>query len=909
MKPKFFTYSSIIFFLLLLAANSFSSVTGKIAGIVLDSETQDPLIGVNIIIDGTTMGAASDTKGRYYIANISPGTYILTARMMGYKDIQISNVQVSTDLTTEVDFPMSLMIIDGEVVTIVAESPLIRKDVTAKMAIISGQTISDQMPVATITDVLKTQAGVIEGSDGSIHIRGGRSGEVAYFIDGVLVKNMLSGGFGGALDVNSIQELNILTGGYNAEYGDAMSGIVNVTTKEGGNEFHFRLQYESPMLNSSPYHQKNWVLESDIIEGLTAAQKEDYKDAVVDSSGNSTYQHISVRDSKYKDKIPLNILGRFNGSISGKVPIIPNTYFFISGVNRNENSYLPWGFHLERQLLSKLTFKFSPQFKTTVSYQHSWNYDQNYSHRYKYYQYYNSKEMGDQPVTMTFTDRATIAFTHTLNKSTFYNLYLSYFYRNRHRKIDARTVNYDPDTGAFISSDYIKRNFVFGREGDFWYGDDRNWYRYHTTTYNAKWDLVSQITSNHQLKLGFDLKQNNIFRHRIQRPWKAAFYHRVEFYDRNPFEGAVYIQDKMEYDFMIVNVGVRMDYVHNNDTYWEDPGDIQYIDDNNTFHFQPQVEVPKRVHISPRIGLAYPVTDKLVFHFAYGHFFQNPSNSILFRNDTYLPNLQESDPILGNPGLKPQKTIAFEVGGKYEVTKNIALDLTGFYRDMRNLTATQYYARAPYDYTIFINQDYGRVQGFDLTLTKRYSNYISGNLNYTYMIAKGSGNDPFTGYYYREEDAHLRPKREIYLDFDRTHDLSANFDIRFPKKFGPKLFNYYPFARTGLNVLFSMASGLPYTPSSRTEATFNIEPNSERIGNNKSLDIRLDKRIMFGGLDHVFYLKIENVFDSINARNVWSLTGEVWDGGPTTSTTKDRQANPENVGPRREIIMGYYIYL
>ena len=339
------------------------------------------------------------------------------------------------------------------------------------------------------------------------------------------------------------------------------------------------------------------------------------------------------------------------------------------------------------------------------------------------------------------------------------------------------------------------------------------------------------------------------------------------------------------------------------------PGNIQYVDENNEFHFQPQVDVPKRIQISPRIGLAHPITERLVFHFAYGHFFQNASYSVLFRNDTYLPNLQESDPILGNPGLKPQKTIAFEVGGKYKVTEDIALDITGFYRDMRNLVATQYYARAPYDYTIFINQDYGRVKGFDLTLTKRYSHFISGTLNYTFMVAKGSGNDPFSGYYYREEDAHLKPKREIYLDFDRTHDLSVNVDFRFPRNFGPKVFGIKPLARTGLNVLFNMASGLPYTPQNRYVATFEIEPNSERIGSSNSLDLRLDKRFKAGGLDHVVYLKIENLFDSINPRYIWSETGEPWDGGPTTNNTKDRQANPENVGPRREIRLGYYLYL
>jgi hypothetical protein len=903
MKPKIFLLTVFLISISLLPV-AFAGVTGKIAGVVLDFETQTPLPGVNIVISGTEMGSASDADGRYFITNIPPGTYDVKARMMGYKEVHFSNVRVTTELTTTVNFSLQPTVIEGESVTIVAEQPMVQKDVTAKMAIIDGATIANQMPVTTINDVLKTQAGVVEDADGSIHIRGGRSGEVAYFIDGVLLKNVLSGGFGGALDVNSIQELSVLTGGFNAEYGDAMSGVVNVTTKEGSDKFRFRFQYESPMLNASPYHQQDWILGSEIVDGMSETQKQEFKDAVRDSSGQSAYTYESVLDSKYKDKIPVKILGRFSGSASGRVPFLPNLQFFLSGVYRNENSALPWGFNLEQQFFSKLTYKFSPEIKLALNYQHSWDYDQVYDHTYKFSDYYNSLGLGDQPTIRTFTDRLGLALTHAVNPATFYTLNLSYFYRNSRREIEDRTVIFDPETGAFIDSDYIKRAFIFGREGDFWYGDDRDWYRYHTATYNAKFDLTSQIHNNHQVKFGFDLKQNNIFRHRIQRAWNAAFYHRIEYYDRNPFEGAVFIQDKMEYDFMILNMGVRLDYVHNNDTYWEDPGNIQYIDQNNQFQFQPQVTAPKRLQISPRIGLAHPVTDKLVFHFAYGHFFQNPTYSVLFRNDTFLPNLEESDPILGNPGLKPQKTIAFEVGGKYQVADDIALDVTGYYRDMRNLVATQYYARAPYDYTIFINQDYGRVKGFDLTITKRYSHYISGTLNYTYMKAKGSGNDPLSGYYYREEDAHLRPKREIYLDFDRTHDLSLNLDLRFPENFSLR-----PLASTGLNLIFSMASGLPYTPVNRYEATFNIEPNSERIGSANSLDLRLDRRVKWAGLTHVFYIKAENIFDHINPRYVWSETGDPWDGGPTTRTTKDRQANPANVGPRREIRIGYYVQL
>jgi outer membrane receptor protein involved in Fe transport len=595
--------------------------------------------------------------------------------------------------------------------------------------------------------------------------------------------------------------------------------------------------------------------------------------------------------------------------MSGKVPYLSNLFFFLSGTFLNENSYLPWGFRLERQVLGKLTYTPISGIKLNLIYENQDESTQNYSHLYKYFPYYNAQGQGEQSIHRIVMNRFGFSMTQTLNPATFYSLHLNYLSQNQRREIEARTVVFDSQTGAFLSSDYLQRAFVFGRESDFWYGDDRDWFRNHSRTFSTHSQITSQMNPNHQVKFGFDMRQHQICKHRIQRPWAASFYHRIEFYDRKPIEGAAFIQDKMEFDFMVLNLGLRLDYVHNNDLFWENPEKIQYIDENNQFQFVPQIKVPRRVQISPRIGLAHPVTDKLVFHFAYGHFFQNPGYSILFLNDAYLPNLKESDPILGNPGLKPQTTIAFEVGAKYQLASTMALEVTGYFRDMRNLVTTQYYARAPYDYTIFVNQDYGRIKGLDLTLTKRAGRFFSGILNYTYMIARGSGNDPFTGYYYREEDAYLRPKREIFLNFDRTHDLSVNLDFRLPPDFGPEFIRTKPLGGIGLNLLFSFASGLPYTPLDYTEASFNVEPYSARMGNSKSLDLRMDKRMKLSGMEHVFYLKIENLFDWKNPRIVWEATGDPWNGGAEDYNTQDRQADPTQVGPPLQIRIGYYVNL
>ncbi|MCU0643476.1 MAG: TonB-dependent receptor [bacterium] len=925
----------LLFFILVCSSLNinflFSGTTGKIAGRVVDEETNEPIISANIVIVGTNMGAASDLSGNYFINNVPPGTYTLRFMMMGYKKVDVANVRVSVDLTSEVNMALELTLLEGEVVTVVAERPMVEKDVTAKMAIVSGQDISERMPVASISDVLTSQAGFVEDESGGLHLRGGRNGEVAYYIDGILVEDPVGGGFGSSIDVNSIQELSVLTGGFNAEYGDAMSGIINITTKEGKQIYTGKIQYESSMINRSPYHQSDWLLKSDLVDGLSEAEKVQYRDefryyeSPEDTIGKSQYHHVSVLDDPVgKDHILVPILGQLNTNFSGPIPGVKKLTFFGSGVLSNEDSYLPWGFELDRQLFGKLSYQLSSAMKLAFDVQNTWNFRQRYNHYYKYITpvtndpsdslNYNAMLRGSRGLRKLFTDRQTLTLTHTLSQSTFYTLNLQRLFRNGTENIPGKEVYYDLETGALLDkSDYIKLTYLSGAEGGFWGGDHRDWYRENSSTYNLKVDMTSQVHRSHQVKAGIDLKQYQIFRHAIRDPWPGAFRHRIEFYDRDPWEAAVYIQDKMEYDFMILNFGLRLDYANAKDTYWTDPGDIQQTvsiinpDGSTTkvFQFMDREEVPDRFQLSPRIGLAHPITDRLVFHFAYGHFFQNPDYYHLFRNDRSIINLEESDVIIGNPGLKPQKTVAFEVGGKYQVSDDIAIDFTGFYKDIRDLTSTRFFSRQPYSYTVYINEDYGRVKGLDVTLTKKYSHYVSGNLNYTYSVARGSGSDPLAGYYYREEEAHLRPKRDYFLDFDRTHDLSVNVDLRFPQDFGPSLNGFKILSNFGINALFQASSGLPYTPTE--QGAISLEVNSERKSWTSTLDIRIDKSVKLGILNAVFYAKMTNVLDRINTELIWSETGDPWNAGPYNYRSKDRQANPDNVGPRRDLRLGCYI--
>jgi len=209
----------------------FAGTTGKIVGKVIDEETGQPLIGANIILKGTSMGAAADITGNYMILNVPPGTYTLIARMIGHGTVEYENLRVSIDLTSSVDFSLTTKTLAGEVVTVIGKTPLVRMDLTSSSVSISAEQI-EALPVDNFTDIVALQAGVVEG-----HFRGGRTGEVLYLVDGIPVNDVFSGDFAFQVENNAIQEMEIISGTFNAEYGQVQSGVVNVLTKEGGQEY------------------------------------------------------------------------------------------------------------------------------------------------------------------------------------------------------------------------------------------------------------------------------------------------------------------------------------------------------------------------------------------------------------------------------------------------------------------------------------------------------------------------------------------------------------------------------------------------------------------------------------------------------------------------------------------------
>jgi len=287
----------ILVLILIMSQSAFSGITGKVSGFLKDSETGDPLPGVNVVLEGTTMGGATDLDGYFFIINVPPGSYILKVTMMGYKTAQ-ANIHVRVDLTTKINFDLVSTVMDlGESVTITAERPLIQPEITSKRTTVTAEMIKN-MPVRSIQDIMSLQSGIMEmqgyqnkiagfdtrGLD-QVHVRGGRSGQIAYMVDGIYVEDAIYAGMGTSVNREAIDELTVITGNFDAEYGEAQSAVVNIVTKEGRSNYSGMAE-----INSGE------------IAGMLGSKRDDCRDA-----------HQAI------------------GSFSGPVPFIKGLSFFMSG--------------------------------------------------------------------------------------------------------------------------------------------------------------------------------------------------------------------------------------------------------------------------------------------------------------------------------------------------------------------------------------------------------------------------------------------------------------------------------------------------------------------------------------------------------------------------------------------------
>ena len=799
----------------------FAGTTGKLTGSVKDSQTGEPLVGANIIIVGTDYGGATNVDGNFIILNISPGNYSVKVSYIGYEPILVTDVQIIVDQTTSMPVQLKSESIEVGEVVVVASTPMVQKDVTSSISVIRRDQI-EALPVSTFTDLLSLQAGVVETGNNNLHIRGGRSNEVAYLVDGIYVKDPLLGNLSLEIGNDAIQEMSLLSGTFNAEYGNALSGVVNIVTRDGTDRFTGKLEARTSEFGVNRYSE--------------------------------------LHES------------RVNGSFSGPL-FTDKLNFFLTGEVDNSGSYLPFGYDKFSSFFSKLSTTVIPLAKISIQNRGSKGQRQGYSHSYKFIPEQYLRRRSD-------SWQSSLTFTHTPSNNFFYDLRASYFNQGYYSGIDK-------DTSQYLSTSQWQYFSEYGNGFEFYkLADPVELTDSRTTTADFKADAVWQIDELNEVKLGAQFQQHWLRLYYIYDPKRNFPY--INDYNTQPFEAAGYIQDKIELPYLVINLGLRFDYSNANVTFRSNPLDPNSL--VNSGHKQ---------QLSPRIGIAHPVSDRTKLHFSYGHFFQNPEFQFLFENNQYDLNVRE--PLFGQANLDAERTISYEVGVSHQFSDRIAAHFTAYYRDISGLIGTRYYfpfVEGRYTgYTLYVNEDYANVKGFEFTLDIRPDRYFSGGLTYTYMVAKGSASSEIEQYPGTTESTQL-----YYLDFDRTHVLNASASFQIPDGEGPTIFNSPIFQNMDLSIILRASSGAPYTPSGR-DVGF-VERNSLRRPGIYTIDLIIGKSFyILETIEMRLFAEIFNLTDHRNILYVYPDTGDpnfTFVGGYSEEYMRD----PSNYGPPRTIRLG-----
>jgi hypothetical protein len=416
------------------------------------------------------------------------------------------------------------------------------------------------------------------------------------------------------------------------------------------------------------------------------------------------------------------------------------------------------------------------------------------------------------------------------------------------------------------------------------------WQDRNTQHIEAKIDLTSQLNKYNQIKTGGFLRRYNLKLTEIQFINPNPYTDR---YEKQPLAGAFYIQDKIEFEDLTTNLGVRADYF--------DPNSEFYVD------LEHPIEMDKakpKIQVSPRFGISFSVTDKSLMYANYGHFFQVIDLEDMYQN--LQGDLTAGYVLIGNPDIPPQRTIAYEVGFKHLLTPDIRFDVTGYLKDVDNLLATREIKTLVidklFDYTVYEPVDFAIVKGFEIGIIKRPSEFISGSIGYAYMDAKGTGSSGREFYYrYRDTEAEI-PTREYPLEFDVTHTLKAGINLYLPDGFGPILFGLKPLSNFNTNVQYNFSSGPPYTPTDERDNP--LEEGSKRLPATSTLDLRMDKTLFFGPIPLGVFLDVRNLLDKKNVVDIYTRTGipddngerPVWDERYYTSRYEERgYSSPEEM--------------
>lgn len=902
----------LILFLIFLSSQSYAQGNlGSIYGKVTDS-SGIPLDGVNFKLKGTYLGAVSDYNGEFKINEVSEGSYTLVVSVEGFKTVEYTDVRVGYDEDKEfnVELKSTSFSVDQEI-EVVGERPLMDIEQTSSSHIVTSKDI-DQSIVTNVKDIITQQAGVVKDNN-EIYIRGGRNYENAYLIDGVSVQDPLAGtGYGMQLSANSLEEVEVITGGYNAEYGQATSGVVNIRTKDGKyNEYNFYISYQRD--NFGVNKNSGSSFNTDILEmnlgGPEPISKYLFKALNIKPPGEITlfgsfFMGLSdgffVNNGGNKaSKVVSSTFGGtniFGGSYS---PREDNNWYWLGKISWRLNPTMKLGYSFNQSVAIN---QYSSTLQTNLEYVEATP-----GYQYEFEQILDNAN--------TYTSKSffhTINWTHTTSPKTYYEVRLNKFFTTL--RGDANGLNWDQYTEPLdlirppFQYYYIDSNRTGIIPGDGFYdvGNPYIWHDHFVNEYSVKVDYSHNFTTKSRFKAGAEASFQEMQLIDIYEPWIQPFGLNNDVYKVYPSFGDFYAQENLTFKGMILNFGLRLDY-------WF-PG--AYVDnavaDSNVVTIPDQVRSAfyddsynifgryAKLNLAPRIGISHPITNNQTLFFSYGHFSKRPKPQFVYAKmnpQTAKSTFQK----FGNPNLKPETTVAYELGIRNQFTSDDVLTITAYYRNIYDYVATKAILinsgrLLGKTFITYFNQDYARARGLEFEYQKRVGSWFNGKFNFTYSVATGKSSTADQGYLVASTGA-AETISELYLSWDKPLQASANLFFNVPR--GQGLFGFGNnilddislktriFFQSGQRYTYQIFTG--YLPNGRPEYTADLNNINGEIAQNWFwVDLNLDKYFYINNIQFSAGIAVTNLFNTLNSTIINPVTGTAYEyGQPTPNYVND----------------------
>jgi outer membrane receptor protein involved in Fe transport len=942
---------------IVLVAQLWSGTTGKIAGILTDKESGKPLPGANIVILGTMLGASSDLDGQYTILHVPPGTYSIQVTFIGYKKVTINDVRIEIDQTTRVDFALEEETIEMDEIVVVAERDILKPDVATSVVSVTNDEVN-ALPITNALSAIGLQAGIRGGWAGllngatqpefvrnyqrgrvstqsGITIRGGGADNILFMLDGVTLRDPRNNDTASKIALSSVEEISVERGGFNAEYGQVRSGVINVVSKEGGKkEYSGNIQ-----VRVAPPAPKYWRGEGilDVHDPNSFALRPFFDDEVCwTGTGSGAWDEYTRRqypefmgwnevsrilnsdNDPTNDLTPLGAQRVFmyeirksqpndqadydiDAGFGGPVPIISenlgNLRFFTSYRSTRDvllfpltrPDYKDWDFTLKinSDITPTLNLRISTLFGKEHTIRHNWDGTGTY-----FYPHYPTEIAGVASSITSPADLITLfsdfnfalsdivqrsyaaKVTKTISPKTFYEVSLETF----RRKYNTRpTALRDTSKLYEIVPGFYEDSNPFG----YWPYDTKGVLitggqhvakpRDFTVvnSYTAKAEFTSQINFHNLIKSGITINYNDLnFDYGTIASATAGktYATRVKMHVF-PLRLAAFVQDKLETQGFTLNAGFRLDYSNSNSEWWVvDPFDRYFFSSQYEEEIVfPKAESKAQWQLSPRLGVAHPISENAKLFFNYGHFKQLPQYESLFRVQRTQQQAMSS---FGNPDLTLAKTISYELGFDYLIADRYLLQVAGFYNDITDQQDfTQYISdRYGFSYTQSTSNNYQDIRGFELTLRKSSGQWFTGFANFTYQVnttghfgSSRSYDNPVFQKQWDDETVNLYQDRPIPQPYARI-----NLNLFTPGNYGPHLWGHNILGSWLLNIVLDWQAGFwsTWNPKDLPSIAYNVK-SVDYFGT----DLRLEKIINLGQFRAQLFMDVHNVFNILRLWN------------------------------------------